>query len=189
MPCKCSARLSYSPMRGRHVIRSPVGWANSYFGSGGVRSRRLPLQSRSITPQPLEAVEISRWWLEDVNDHVTEVDEHPLSIFTPFDPQCPPITFLGSGLDLLGKRQHLPTGSTRSDHEHLADLQQIADVEQADVRSLLLIEDVGYQRSEFMGFQEGSQPPARSEPTMIVRSTTPLGWSVFKKTAPVPRSL
>ena len=84
MPCKCSARLSYSPE-----------W-DGYFttGSGLADRRRFPVQPWGVAPQAFQIEVPALLRLEQVHNDVTEVDQQPVGIFLPFGSQRRTITSL-----------------------------------------------------------------------------------------------
>ena len=113
-----------------------------------------------------------------------------MGIFLPFGSQRR--TIAGFHLDgqLVGKCENLPPGIAGGDHEDFGDLYQLRHIEQRDVLGLLVIEDVGNLSGGSIAFDfrcDGIYPwVARSDPTMIVRSTTPLGCLCSRNTSPLP---
>ena len=77
MPCKCSAKLSYSPKSDRYFTT----------GSGLADRGWFPFETWGIPPETLEIVMLTWFRLEQVDDHIAEIDEHPDPLILTFDSQ------------------------------------------------------------------------------------------------------
>lgn len=83
MPCKCSARLSYSPICGRQITKG----ARITGKRLSVGPDRLTVgEPRSVPPQSLQAVVVPLFRLEQVDDHVAVIEEYPLRLFHTLPP-------------------------------------------------------------------------------------------------------
>ena len=134
MPCKCSAKLSYSPKSDR------------YFTTGlGLADRGgFPFETRGTTPETLEIVMLAWFRLEQMDDHVAEIDEQPDPFILSFDSQRWSALRLHLYCQFIGESHDLTTGVPAGDHECLRDLNEIRNIEQGDLPCLLGVEDVGY---------------------------------------------
>lgn len=98
----------------------------------------LPVDSLGVSPEPLEGVEPAGRLLEDVDDDVAEVDEHPLPLGLSLDTEGLHAEVLAQTLlDVLAQSLNVGTGPARGDHEHVGEKEGALDVEQDDVGSVL----------------------------------------------------
>lgn len=126
-------------------------------------------------------------------DEVAVVDKHPLTVIGTFEPNMVATELAKLLSNPVGHGNHLPLRSTRSDHEDIRNSQQIANIEQYNVGGSLVIYGIRRNSREVVWieidvFRNGQPPAGRSSPTMIVRSTTPLGWCISTDTSPSPNS-
>ena len=138
-------------MGNRQCIRSAF-WRAIPKGSALAADRGLPGEARGITPEALQTVEIPRRLLEDVDDEVTIVQQHPFPLGSSFGAQRPPSALLQSLVDRLGQCSDVGSRASRDDDEDLGDREQVADFEQGDVHALLVVQGVSCDPDEIRGF-------------------------------------
>ena len=133
MPCKCSAKLSYSPKSdGYFTTASPLADRG-----------RFPLEAGGISPQTLQVVVPTRFILEEVHHHVSEVDQQPGPLLLTLNPERWLILCFHLHGQFVGQRHHLPARIPRGDYKGFRDLNELRYIEQCDVFGLLGVEDVG----------------------------------------------
>jgi hypothetical protein len=86
---------------------------------------------------------LTRFHLEEVYNHVAEIDQQPKGILSPFGPERSMISGLHLKRQFVGEGQDLAAGVSGGDHEDFCDLNEVRDIEQRDVFGLLIVEDVG----------------------------------------------
>jgi hypothetical protein len=125
MPCRCSARLSYSP-------------GNSAMLSGLHRDRFVG-DARCVGPQPLQVVVVAGLGVEQVHHHVPVVEQDPAGMLGAFATKRLAFQCRSElGLDLVHQCLHVAVGGTRADDEHVGEHDQPGDVEQGDGGALLV---------------------------------------------------
>ena len=133
MPCKCSAKLSYSPKSDRYFTT----------GSDLTDRRWLPSEARGISPKTFEIVMLARLGLEQVDNHVTEIDQQPDPVILTFDSQGRSTLSLHLNCQFICECDDLTTGVPAGNHECFRDLNEIRYIEQSDLPCLFGVEDVG----------------------------------------------
>ncbi len=127
MPCKCSARLSYSPKSVRFGIVS------------GFRCGGFDLCRRSVGPETLQLVVVAGLTIEDVHDDVAVVQQDPLAEVLALASQDATFhTGLELMLDLFDQRLHVTRRGPGGDDEDIGDDHEFGDVEEEDVFALLV---------------------------------------------------
>lgn len=69
-------------------------------------------------PHLFKVVEGAHLRSEDVNDHITGVDQHPIAGAEPLDVKVPPACLLQVLNDMLGNRRDVTLGAARG-HNHV----------------------------------------------------------------------
>ena len=141
MQVLCQAELqpqAGSVLYQTHWARQSPPFCSGCFGGG------FPGDSRGVAPQAFEVVERPGVGLEDVDDHVSVVEEHPLGFGDALLPGGASfetvLDFLG---DFVGEALHLSVGGAGGDDENSGDLQKVPYVEQHDIGRLLVVQRVG----------------------------------------------
>lgn len=110
---------------------------------GPLGSDGLPFESTGIPPEPFQSVELALLILEDVNDEVSVIEQHPLR-FGPSLVAKRPATPILELLDhVVGKALHMGTRRSGGNDEHLGYCEEIADVEQDYIEALLVSQGIG----------------------------------------------
>lgn len=124
-----------------------------------VLADRLPVDSRSVSPQPFEVVELPRYRLEHVNDHVAVVEQHPFSLGDSLHSNWITVVFfLDPVVDFIGQSTNMAIGGAGGDHEDLGDLQQLGDVEEHDFEAFFVIQNVGDEACGLVTFLDELAP-------------------------------
>ena len=130
-------QLSYSPDRleGTSGPQSPERSVGDWD----------PLQAGSIPPQALEVVIAAGLWLEDVNHEIPIIHQHPLGLREAFVPQGLPTMLFEQFLHPFRQRLNVGARSPGGNHEYLGNYEEVSDLEQGDVESLLVGDGIGSQ--------------------------------------------
>src|SRR5262249_56432541 len=94
------------------------------------------LDSRGVDPEPLEIVEFAHGLIEDVNDDVGEVHQHPLAPRDALDGVRPHALAAEIFLDALSDALDLAVGAAGADDEIIGDGGELAHAEQDKIVSL-----------------------------------------------------
>lgn len=106
------------------------------------------IQSRRVAPQLLKAVEVALAGLEDVDNDVSEVDQHPRALIGALDSDRRQTGLLELELDLLGDRTYLAVVASGADDEVIGDNDEFTNVDSDDVLGLLVRCRLGRQPCE-----------------------------------------
>lgn len=99
-------------------------------------------QGSGATPEPFEVVKGALLRREEVDDHVSEVQQNPTGLRlaflrSQFDAELPHVAF-----ERIDQRVHLADVVRRGDHEIVGERRNLADVDLNDVLGLAIREDV-----------------------------------------------
>jgi hypothetical protein len=120
-------------------LYQPLGGLRLPSGLLRLRRRRLVLDAGGIGPEELEGVVIAGLSIEGVHDNVTQVQQDPFAVFDTFPAQWPSLHglfehpfYLGcQGLDLARR-------STGRDHEDVGDDEQVRNIQEDNIKTLLV---------------------------------------------------
>lgn len=126
MPCKCSAELSYSPVGGGIV---------SGFGGGGPE-----LEAWRIRPEMLQVVVLPSLQVEEMDDEVPVVEEHPPSELGPLPTQRSPALLPELFLHLVDERLDMARRGAGGDEEQVGEDHELRHVEKRQVETLLVFD-------------------------------------------------
>jgi hypothetical protein len=132
-------QLSYSPGR-------PKGTS---LGSDP-RNRKVgrdPVHLGGIPPETLEVVVVAGRGLKQMHDEIAVVNQDPLGFGKSLVAEGRSTLQLEQLLHSFGKRLDMGPGSAGCDYEHVGHNEEIPDLEQNDVESLLVGNGVGGQPS------------------------------------------
>ena len=139
----------------------PQGGYHERWIVSGLCGGKLQLDARGIGPETLEFVVVAGLGIEDVNDHVPVVEQHPLGVIFAFASKRPLIDRLLEGvLHVLNQALDVATRSTGSDEEEVGQNNQFGYIEQGEVEALLVGDDLGSLFGGGYGFCVGADRPA-----------------------------
>ena len=98
------------------------------------------IETGRIPPQPFEVVVVPGRVVEDVDDDVAVVEQHPLGVIFALPPEWFSAVETQRLLHPVDERLHLAASVPRGDHEDVGDDEELVHVEQDDIDSLLLVE-------------------------------------------------
>src|SRR5581483_3585356 len=96
------------------------------------------LDARRAYPQALEVVELADRHVEDVDDDVAVVHQHPLSVRQALDGERALSLRTERVLDAVGDRLHLRVGAAAADHEVVGDRGDAAGLQDDEVVRLAI---------------------------------------------------
>src|SRR5690606_32732394 len=104
--------------------------------------RRSEFGHGCIAPKPLELVELARRRMEDVDDEIDVVDEHPSASAHPLHAERPIPLFSKLFDEVVGYRGDVRVGATRCDQEEVRGTAKGPQVEECDVLRLAIQKQV-----------------------------------------------
>ena len=128
MPCKRSARLSYTPVAAEDTSRSDLPYRSRVVHSG------------CISPQALEVVVSPNVVLKQMNDQIAVIQQHPTCVLESFGAEWSPPLVSKTAFHLFGHALDLTVGGSGGDEEEVGDPDQLGDVEYDDLMPLLLVD-------------------------------------------------
>ncbi len=98
------------------------------------------IDPRGIPPQALQLVVGAGRGIEDVDDDVSIVEQHPLGLLDALPAQRLALIETQPALDLVDQCLDLPRGGPGGNHEDIGDDEELVNVEQDNVDGLLVIQ-------------------------------------------------
>ena len=100
--------------------------------------RRHGTEPSSVSPQALQVVVRPGFGVEEVDDDVAEVQQHPLAILPALTPERLAVQRSERLLHLVGEGDHMAARGAGGDDEDVGDDQKLGDIEQGDANALLV---------------------------------------------------
>jgi hypothetical protein len=128
-----------------------VGGARKYFAAiraldfdlDDVIHALFELQARRVVPQVFEAVEFAFAWMEDVDDHASEIRDDPLAEWEAVHAKRADAVFLSHGLgDFAGDGFELWLGCAGADDEEICECGNAPKVHDDDVLGFFVGSDL-----------------------------------------------
>lgn len=99
----------------------------------------LPFDFRGILPKMLEAVKFPGLSFEDMHDHIAQIQKRPCGDLEPLFVPDPNIEFKQALFYAVGNRNHLPIRARGTNDKIIAEIDQLAHVEDDDAFCLLIV--------------------------------------------------
>jgi len=95
-----------------------------------------------VRPELFEVVEITRLLAHDMHDHVTEVDQHPVTELLAFNANAPHTVTTQGFRDLVGAGLHMPIRGAGGDYHVVREIADLADIEYRDILRLGVLQGI-----------------------------------------------